>query len=105
MTMGPEPIRRIEWRSVRLGIYEVLQRLVNRDHGSPAGGLPELACVAHKVGDVRRPRERGIRPWRRRYAHDRGEPIEEVAEPEPHAAGHVVRIARDAPFEQEPVGL
>jgi len=58
--IGPEPMRRIEVRSVRLGIQYVLKALVERDLGLPAGRGPNLGRISYQMGDVRTTQEPGV---------------------------------------------
>src|ERR1043166_3652275 len=52
MTIGPEPIRRMDERSVRLGIEEVLQRLIEGNLRRPAGGRMELPRIPPQVKNI-----------------------------------------------------
>src|SRR5258705_11106658 len=46
MMIGPEPMTRIRWRSARRGMDQIVDDVIARPAGGPAGGATELAVAA-----------------------------------------------------------
>src|SRR6476661_2292417 len=104
MTIGPEPMTRIRWRSVRRGMNQVIDDVVAREGWDPAGRATKLGVAADEDGDVHWPRERRIRSNVSRYTRAAQDGARELPDADPFAAGHVVRVTGRTPFEQRKVG-
>src|SRR5689334_21912736 len=103
MMIGPEPMRRIRWRSARRGIYEIRNDVVTGKRRGPARRVAKLRRVADEPGYFDPPDERGVHFDVRRGArcgqHLRGE----VADTLWDAAADVVGLAGCAPVHQKKI--
>src|SRR4051812_3069186 len=103
MTMGPDPMRRMVDRSVRLGIYHFPESLLESDTRRPPGRFVEFGRVADKIVNVTRSHQSRIRNWLHIDAHKTGQAREEVPESHAFSAGDVVCLACNSVLEQTDV--
>src|ERR1043166_5519915 len=93
MTMGPDPMRRMVLRSVRLGIYQVAKGLIEGTGGLPPGLGDDLGRVADEMRHVGRAEERRGGFGKDADPGGRGEALEELADRDPLPPRHVVHLA------------
>src|ERR1051326_7214249 len=103
MTIGPEPIRRMDESSVRLGSEEVLERLIEGNLRRPARGGMELPGVPHQVKNIRPAGQAGVVFGDHPPAHHPLEPLEHLAERVALPGSDVVDLAGRPAFQQQRV--
>src|ERR1041384_6165007 len=100
MMIGPEPMSRMDERSVRLGIEKILERPIERNRRRPSSRRMELRRVAHEVENIGPPPERRIVFGDPPPAGQLLEPLEHVAEREPFPRRDVVGLAHHPALEE-----
>src|SRR5215218_6327674 len=104
MTMGPDPIRRMVDKSVRLGIYHFPKSLLESDTGRPPRGSLEFGRVADKIVNVTRSHQSRIRYWLHVGANETSQSNEDVPESHAFPSRNIVCLAGNSVLEQTHIG-
>src|SRR5690242_12917200 len=96
MTIGPEPMRRMVSRSVRFGIDDSLQCLIQRFGRPPPGRARQLGRVTYEVRDVPTSGERGVRDRLDLGVQQASQSLEQLPYGHTLASSDVVRFSRNA---------
>src|ERR1043166_4507059 len=96
MTIGPEPSRRMRARSVRLGIEDVSQDIVEGAGGSPTGRGAQLRRVTHQMRPRLTPHLAGISLVLRRDPDQLLQSRMNLLQRDGSARGDVVHLSRRA---------
>src|SRR5690349_13410814 len=103
MTIGPEPITRMRWRSARRAMNQVVNDVVHSVSRGPARRCPEFPAVANQYGYVHRPHERRIDGNLSGPASALQDSRRDLVDREARAAGDVVDLARLPVLQQHKV--
>src|SRR5262245_49472606 len=103
MMMGPDPIRRMEERSVRFGIYHFSQGSFQGPGRAPPGRLPQLGKVANGVSGAARPARIRLEP--ELTTDSGGENGRGFTESKRPAGRDVVDLTRNPALDQGQVGV
>src|SRR6476661_10919924 len=93
MTIGPEPITRMRWRSARRGMYQVIDDVVARPGGCPPSCAPQLGVAADEDGNVHWPRKRRIRSNVGGDTDSTQDGLRQLAHADPFATADVVGLS------------
>src|SRR5438128_864646 len=105
MTIGPDPMTRMRWRSARRGMNQIVNDMVHRSRRRPAGRLSNLRIDAHELWNVDGASQRWITPNLGRHTGATQDTLGQRADGDPDSAGHVVHVAASSSIEQAHIGL
>src|SRR4051794_8781265 len=103
MMIGPEPMTRIRCRSVRLGIEQIVDDVVVRLSGRPAGLSRQFGRRADEHWCVRSPHERWFGRNVSGDARSKQDTLGELSHGDADTATHVVDLARASTLGKEKI--
>src|SRR5690349_4612495 len=94
MTIGPEPMTRMRWRSARRGMNQVIDDVVARVPGGPPRRAAKLGVRADEDGNVHGASERWIHSNLSGCADSTQDGLRQCAHAHPFTAADVVGLSR-----------